>query len=66
KQTFTFDIDNGLKVSGNKGQLRSAISNLVYNAVNHHESRLNIESTVGKGTRFSFVIPERLIAKNSD
>ncbi|MEO3026052.1 hypothetical protein ABHC05_10745, partial [Escherichia coli] len=22
--------------------------------------------TVGKGTRFSFVIPERLIAKNSD
>ena len=35
-------------------------------AVNHHESRLNIESTVGKGTRFSFVIPERLIAKNSD
>ncbi|HHF9305631.1 TPA: hypothetical protein ACPT7W_001453, partial [Escherichia coli] len=25
-----------------------------------------IESTVGKGTRFSFVIPERLIAKNSD
>ncbi|WP_252363969.1 hypothetical protein, partial [Escherichia coli] len=28
-------------------------------------SRLNIESTVGKGTRFSFVILERLIAKNS-
>lgn len=134
KQTFTFEIDNGLKVSGNEDQLRSAISNLVYNAVNHtpegthitvrwlrvphgaefsvedngpgiapehiprlterfyrvdkarsrqtggsglglaivkhavnhHESRLNIESTVGKGTRFSFVIPERLIAKNSD
>lgn len=34
-------------------------------AVNHHESRLNIESTVGKGTRFSFVIPERLIAKTA-
>lgn len=134
KQIFTFEIDNGLKVSGNEDQLRSAISNLVYNAVNHtpegthitvrwqrvphgaefsvedngpgiapehiprlterfyrvdkarsrqtggsglglaivkhavnhHESRLNIESTVGKGTRFSFVIPERLIAKNSD
>ena len=30
-----------------------------------HESRLNIESTLGKGTRFSFVIPERLIAKKS-
>ncbi|WP_250903070.1 hypothetical protein, partial [Klebsiella pneumoniae] len=26
---------------------------------------LNIESTLGKGTRFSFVIPERLIAKKS-
>ncbi len=39
---------------------------IVKHAVNHHESRLNIESTVGKGTRFSFVIPERLIAKNSD
>ena len=35
KQTFTFEIDNGLKVSGNEDQLRSAISNLVYNAVNH-------------------------------
>lgn len=39
---------------------------IVKHAVNHHESRLNIESTVGKGTRFSFVIPERLIVKNSD
>ena len=134
KQTFTFEIDNDLKVSGNEDQLRSAISNLVYNAVNHtpegthitvrwqrvphgaefsvedngpgiapehiprlterfyrvdkarsrqtggsglglaivkhavnhHESRLNIDSTVGKGTRFSFVLPERLIAKNSN
>ncbi len=27
---------------------------IVKHAVNHHESRLNIESTVGKGTRFSF------------
>lgn len=35
KQTFTFEIDNGLKVSGNEDQLRSAISNPVYNAVNH-------------------------------
>ena len=38
---------------------------IVKHAVSHHESRLNIESTLGKGTRFSFVIPERLIAKKS-
>ena len=38
---------------------------IVKHAVNHHESRLNIESTVGKGTRFSFIIPERLIAKTA-
>ncbi|EBA4967800.1 ATP-binding protein, partial [Salmonella enterica] len=31
-----------------------------------HESRLEIDSSPGKGTRFSFVLPERLIAKNSD
>jgi two-component system phosphate regulon sensor histidine kinase PhoR len=127
-----FSIDESLKVLGNEEQLRSAISNLVYNAVNHtpagteitvswqcaphgalfsvedngpgiapehiprlterfyrvdkarsrqtggsglglaivkhavshHDSRLEIESTVGKGTRFSFLLPERLIAKN--
>jgi signal transduction histidine kinase len=38
---------------------------IVKHAVNHHESRLDIQSTLGKGTRFSFVIPERLIAKRS-
>ncbi|HFE3555604.1 TPA: phosphate regulon sensor histidine kinase PhoR [Enterobacter hormaechei] len=131
QHTLAFDVDNTLKVLGSEDELRSAISNLVYNAVNHtpkgthitvrwqhtlagaefsvedngpgigpehlprlterfyrvdkarsrqtggsglglaivkhavshHESRLNIESTLGKGTRFSFVIPERLIAK---
>ena len=131
KHTFTFDVDNSLNVRGNEEQLRSAISNLVYNAVNHtpagthitvrwqhvasgaefcvedngpgiaaehiprlserfyrvdkarsrqtggsglglaivkhalhhHDSRLSIESEPGVGTRFSFVIPERLIAK---
>ena len=131
QHTLAFDVDNSLKVLGSEDELRSAISNLVYNAVNHtpkgthitvrwqhtpagaefsvedngpgigpehlprlterfyrvdkarsrqtggsglglaivkhavshHESRLNIESTLGKGTRFSFVIPERLIAK---
>lgn len=131
KHHLTFEVDNTLKVLGSEDELRSAISNLVYNAVNHtpegtnivvrwhhapagaefsvedngpgiapehiprlterfyrvdkarsrqtggsglglaivkhavnhHESRLDIQSTLGKGTRFSFVIPERLIAK---
>ncbi len=128
KQTLIFTVDEQLKVLGNEEQLRSAISNPVYNAVNHtppgteirvswqrtpqgalfsvednghcaehiprlterfyrvdkarsrqtgavaglaivkhavnhHDSRLEIDSTVGKGTRFSFLLPERLIAK---
>jgi len=129
RQTLQFDIDSTLKVFGNEEQLRSAISNLVYNAVNHtpdgtyitvswkriaggacfsvadtgpgisaehiprlterfyrvdkarsrqtggsglglaivkhalshHDARLHIESQPGKGTIFSFVLPERLI-----
>ena len=129
KQTLQFDIDPTLKVFGNEDQLRSAISNLVYNAVNHtpegthitvswkrvaggagfsvmdsgpgisaehiprlterfyrvdkarsrqtggsglglaivkhalshHDARLDIESLPGKGSTFSFVLPERLI-----
>ena len=132
KHALHFSVDESLKVLGNEEQLRSAISNLVYNAVNHtppgtditvswqraphgamfsvedngpgiapehiprlterfyrvdkarsrqtggsglglaivkhavshHDSRLEIESTLGKGTRFSFLLPERLIAKN--
>ena len=132
RQVLHFSVDESLKVLGNEEQLRSAISNLVYNAVNHtppgtditvswqraphgalfsvedngpgiapehiprlterfyrvdkarsrqtggsglglaivkhavshHDSRLEIESTLGKGTRFSFLLPERLIAKN--
>jgi len=131
KHNLEFEVDNALKVLGNEEQLRSAISNLVYNAVNHtpagthiivrwqhvpqgaefsvedngpgiaaehiprlterfyrvdkarsrqtggsglglaivkhalnhHESRLDIASTPGKGTRFSFILPERLVAK---
>ncbi|MFD2179507.1 phosphate regulon sensor histidine kinase PhoR [Veronia pacifica] len=123
-----FEIDNGLKVYGDDDQLRSAISNLVYNAVkhtpegaavtvkwfdshtgprlevidsgegiapqhidrlterfyrvdkarsretggsglglaivkhalSHHESNLEITSTVGQGSMFSFTLPERL------
>lgn len=130
---LTFEVDNTLKVRGSTDEMRSAISNLVYNAVNHtpagthitvrwqhvptgaefsveddgpgigpehiprlterfyrvdkarsrqtggsglglaivkhainhHDSRLDIVSTPGKNTRFSFVIPERLIASNS-
>jgi len=133
RHQFTFELDSSLKVLGSEDELRSAISNLVYNAVNHtpegtqiivrwqrvptgaefsvedngpgigpehiprlterfyrvdkarsrqtggsglglaivkhavnhHDSRLDIQSTPGKGTRFSFVIPERLIAKKS-
>jgi hypothetical protein len=38
---------------------------IVKHAVNHHDSRLEIDSTVGKGTRFSFLLPERLIAKKT-
>ena len=130
KHLLHFEIEEGLKVRGNEEQLRSAVSNLVYNAVNHtpagtqinvrwhkiahgvefsvedngpgiapehlprlterfyrvdkarsratggsglglaivkhainhHEGRLSIDSTPGKGTRFSFSLPERLIA----
>ncbi len=133
KQTLRFEVDPTLKVFGNEEQLRSAISNLVYNAVNHtsegthitvswqktpqgakfsvadngpgisaehiprlterfyrvdkarsrqtggsglglaivkhalshHEARLEIESRPGKGTTFSFVLPERLIVSEN-
>ncbi|WP_024560703.1 phosphate regulon sensor histidine kinase PhoR [Franconibacter pulveris 601] len=131
RHTLTFDVDATLKVLGNEEQLRSAMSNLVYNAVNHtpegthitvrwqraphgalfsveddgpgiaaehiprlterfyrvdkarsrqtggsglglaivkhaishHDARLEIDSAPGKGARFSFLLPERLIAK---
>ncbi|MCS2163863.1 phosphate regulon sensor histidine kinase PhoR [Scandinavium sp. H11S7] len=133
KHILHFDIEDSLKVLGSEEQLRSAMSNLVYNAVNHtpegteitvrwlrephgalfsvedngpgiapehiprlterfyrvdkarsrqtggsglglaivkhavnhHESRLDIESTPGKNTRFSFLLPERFIATKS-
>ena len=35
RHTLRFTVDDSLKVLGNEEQLRSAISNLVYNAVNH-------------------------------
>ncbi|WP_437890462.1 phosphate regulon sensor histidine kinase PhoR [Phytobacter sp. V91] len=133
KHELEFVVDNAVKVLGNEEQLRSAISNLVYNAVNHtppgthitvswqrvaqgvqfsvedngpgiaaehiprlterfyrvdkarsrqtggsglglaivkhavnhHDSKLDIDSTPGKGTRFSFTLPERLVARNA-
>lgn len=134
RQTIEFHVDPSLKVLGSDEQMRSAISNLVYNAVNHtppathiivswqrvasgvefsvedngpgiaaehiprlterfyrvdkarsrqtggsglglaivkhavnhHDSRLEITSEPGKGTRFSFTLPERLIAKTTE
>ncbi|EHH1244177.1 phosphate regulon sensor histidine kinase PhoR [Vibrio parahaemolyticus] len=126
-----FDVDTSLRVLGDDGQLRSAISNLVYNAVkythpganihvrwyqtaqgaclevedsgdgiepqhlhrlterfyrvdkarsrdtggsglglaivkhalSHHDSHLEIQSEVGVGSKFSFVLPSRLVVK---
>ncbi|XPE38201.1 ATP-binding protein [Shigella flexneri] len=34
-------------------------------AVSHHESRGSYRNSLGKGTRFQFGIPERLIAKSA-
>ncbi|ENP7383350.1 phosphate regulon sensor histidine kinase PhoR [Vibrio parahaemolyticus] len=126
-----FDVDTSLRVLGDDDQLRSAISNLVYNAVkytppganihvrwhqtaqgaclevedsgdgiepqhlhrlterfyrvdkarsrdtggsglglaivkhalSHHDSHLEIQSEVGVGSKFSFVLPSRLVVK---
>ncbi|EJF32652.1 phosphate regulon sensor histidine kinase PhoR [Enterobacter sp. Ap-916] len=45
KQTLTFNVEPGLQVYGNEEQLRSAISNLVYNAVNHTPAGTHITVT---------------------
>ncbi|KJY85052.1 phosphate regulon sensor protein [Vibrio galatheae] len=126
---LSFDVDNSLRVLGDDDQLRSAISNLVYNAVkytppgadirvrwyqssqgahlevedsgdgiepqhlhrlterfyrvdkarsrdtggsglglaivkhalSHHDSHLEIQSAVGVGSKFSFILPPRLV-----
>lgn len=131
KHKLKFDVDESLLVLGDDDQLRSAISNLVYNAVKytpagakvnvrwyltaqgaclsvedsgegiepqhlhrlterfyrvdkarsrdtggsglglaivkhaltHHDTQLNIISEVGVGSKFSFVLPERLVVK---
>ncbi|EAS40874.1 two-component system sensor histidine kinase PhoR [Photobacterium profundum] len=41
-QHLTFDVDASLNVFGDEDQLRSAVSNLVYNAVKHTPSDANI------------------------
>lgn len=134
RQTLSVEADPDLKVLGDEDQLRSAISNLVYNAVNHtpegthiriswcrtpagacfsvedngpgigaehlprlterfyrvdkarsrqtggsglglaivkhalshHDAKLEISSTLGQGTRFSFTLPRRLLADTRD
>ncbi|VEC00293.1 Phosphate regulon sensor protein phoR [Cedecea lapagei] len=56
RQTLTFNVEPGLQVYGNEEQLRSAISNLVYNAVNHTPAGTHITVTWRKlphGAAFS-------------
>ena len=56
RHTISFDFDGELKVFGNDEQLRSAISNLVYNAVNHTPEGTHIRVSwqrVRDGVRFS-------------
>ncbi|MDC9582504.1 phosphate regulon sensor histidine kinase PhoR [Xenorhabdus sp. PR6a] len=53
---IVFDIDEKLKVFGNEEQLRSAMSNLVYNAIRHTPSGTRIEvswQSVSQGVRFT-------------
>jgi len=37
---------------------------IVKHALSHHDSSLNIESALGKGSCFSFLIPESLVVKS--
>lgn len=132
EHSVSFDIDHQLQVYGDAEQLRSAVSNLVYNAINHtpegtqihvrwyksptgacfevkdngpgipanhlgrlterfyrvdkarsrktggsglglaivkhalihHDSRLDIQSTLGIGSQFSFVVPQSLLVQS--
>ena len=43
RQKISFSIDEKLRVYGNDEQLRSAISNLIYNSVNHTPENTKIE-----------------------
>ncbi|MDE9535568.1 phosphate regulon sensor histidine kinase PhoR [Xenorhabdus bovienii] len=50
-QDIVFNIDEKLKVFGNEEQLRSAMSNLVYNAVNHTPPGTRIEVSWSKSSQ---------------
>ena len=53
---FTFNIDEKLCVHGNEEQLRSAVANLVYNAINHTPEGTQIRvdwQRTSSGARFS-------------
>ncbi|WP_058911511.1 phosphate regulon sensor histidine kinase PhoR [Entomohabitans teleogrylli] len=56
RHQLTFNVDPALKVLGNEEQLRSAISNLVYNAVNHTPDGTHITvewRRISQGAAFS-------------
>lgn len=56
RQQFEFNIDESLRVHGNKEQLRSAVANLVYNAINHTPEGTKIcvdWQRTSNGARFS-------------
>jgi len=36
---------------------------IVKHALSHHDSHLDIASEVGKGSKFSFVLPKRLVVR---
>jgi two-component system phosphate regulon sensor histidine kinase PhoR len=38
---------------------------IVKHVLNHHNSYLNIESKIGKGSEFSFILPPELIYEHS-
>jgi len=55
RHEIIFTVNNQLKVFGNNDQLRSAISNLVYNSVNHTPEGTRIEVSwqqAAQGARF--------------
>ena len=56
RHQFEFNVDEALRVHGNEEQLRSAVANLVYNAINHTPEgtkiRVNWQKT-NQGAHFS-------------
>lgn len=56
RQRLIFDVDKSLHIIGNEEQLYSAISNLIFNAINHTPETTEIKVTwqrVAQGARFS-------------